>query len=619
MPRLSLWKPQKSNDYKFLDRTISEIFTVGATDLYVHKYIGVNNPETSVDLTQPHYDKLDPTNLQDLLFLENRDRKYDSNIYRIRGHYNVQNLDFDLSQFGLFLTNDIIFITVHYNDMIDIIGRKLMVGDVFELPNLTDYHPLNETIPIGLRRYYQITDANFASEGFSQTWYPHLWRIKCEPLTNSQEFANILKQPINKDNYLGDWDPSKTYEPGYTVTYDGKIYTPTQSVPAGILPTDSTYWELSPEQSLNDFVSTYNKNIEINEAVLDEAKRILPKSGYDVSQLYVVPKYEDGKLGNPKNVIVEKNGPIFPLSTLMMISSTSYNYSSPVLSLNSNTTLISPGQMISLSFAMSQPVLTSTGSGPVAGDPIIMASVLNDNIASSPFGTSDNTYIFSDQIKSFKLTATNTTVKSQIITVVETLSDECIGLKVIATTKSANGTIINIFQNNTTITAVNVVDKTITVSEPTLSYIPGGTVLNIAYDFSGSDIDSDTYKADWDPRFSFIRRVTPTSFGYLAGYNTGDGTAPNGEPVIASINFPGNPKVGDYCLRLDYLPQKLFRFNGKMWVEISKNVRTETGFTSENKNQLSSFINNTNTVQTSSGDNIPSRQSLNQALRLKAD
>jgi hypothetical protein len=103
---------------------------------------------------------LSPVNIQDLLFLENRDRTYDPNIYRLRGHYNVQNLDFDLSQFGLFLNNDIIFITVHYNDMIDIVGRKLMVGDVLELPHLLDYNPLKETIPVALKRFMQITDAN---------------------------------------------------------------------------------------------------------------------------------------------------------------------------------------------------------------------------------------------------------------------------------------------------------------------------------------------------------------------------------------------------------------------------------------------------------------------------
>jgi hypothetical protein len=163
MPKLSLYTPTKQNDYKFMDKTISEMLTVGGTDLYIHKYLGPNANTPSKDFTQPQYDILRPENIQDLLFLENRDRIYDHNIYRLRGHYNVQNLDFDLSQFGLFLNNDIIFITVHYNDMIDIVGRKLMVGDVIELPHLLDYNPLNETIPTALKRFMQITDANYAS------------------------------------------------------------------------------------------------------------------------------------------------------------------------------------------------------------------------------------------------------------------------------------------------------------------------------------------------------------------------------------------------------------------------------------------------------------------------
>ena len=124
MPRLSLYREQKQNDYRFLDRIISEQLTVGGTDLYIHKYAGPMDQGPSNDFTQPEYSAMDPTNIQDLLFLENRDRKYEKDIYRLRGHYNVQNLDFDLSQFGLFLSNDTIFINVHYNDMIDIIGRK---------------------------------------------------------------------------------------------------------------------------------------------------------------------------------------------------------------------------------------------------------------------------------------------------------------------------------------------------------------------------------------------------------------------------------------------------------------------------------------------------------------
>jgi hypothetical protein len=68
------------------------------------------------DATQPTYETVDVLNIQDLLLLENRDRIYDPDVYVIRGVYNTQDVDFDLTQFGLFLNNDTIFMTFHYND-----------------------------------------------------------------------------------------------------------------------------------------------------------------------------------------------------------------------------------------------------------------------------------------------------------------------------------------------------------------------------------------------------------------------------------------------------------------------------------------------------------------------
>ena len=209
MPRLSLYRPNRTRDYQFFDRTISEMYTVGGLDIYVHKYLG---PQTggqdsavsgNYDVTQPIYDDQSPLNIQDLLLLENRDRIYDQDIYVMRGVYNAQDVDFDLSQFGLFLNNDTLFITFHYNNMIDVFQRKLMVGDVLELPNLKDYYPLNSNIPEALPKYYVIQDAAFASEGFSQTWLPHLWRVKATPLVNAQEYKDILNQ-IKVDAPEGD-------------------------------------------------------------------------------------------------------------------------------------------------------------------------------------------------------------------------------------------------------------------------------------------------------------------------------------------------------------------------------------------------------------------------------
>ena len=40
MPRLSLWREQKSNDFNFIDNTIREQFLVGGTAFLVHKYLG---------------------------------------------------------------------------------------------------------------------------------------------------------------------------------------------------------------------------------------------------------------------------------------------------------------------------------------------------------------------------------------------------------------------------------------------------------------------------------------------------------------------------------------------------------------------------------------------------
>ena len=57
MPRLSLYRPQKSKDYDFIDKVIYEQFTVGGTDLNIHKYLGTKNPsDDDATAEQPQYD-----------------------------------------------------------------------------------------------------------------------------------------------------------------------------------------------------------------------------------------------------------------------------------------------------------------------------------------------------------------------------------------------------------------------------------------------------------------------------------------------------------------------------------------------------------------------------------
>jgi hypothetical protein len=145
----------------------------------------------------------------------------------------------------------------------------------------------------------------------------------------------------------------------------------------------------------------------------------------------------------------------------------------------------------------------------------------------------------------------------------------------------------------------------------------------VATNDDGTPADPSTYTADYTltdaSRTVSNMNTTPSGDGYTDGYLTGDGKAPNGLPVTAGVNFPFNPKFGDYALRLDYFPNRLFRYNGKTWAKIEDNVRTQLTPGSANDTLRSSFVNNTYTTPTNDYGNIPSRQSLSQALQPKAD
>ena len=115
------------------------------------------------------------------------------------------------------------------------------------------------------------------------------------------------------------------------------------------------------------------------------------------------------------------------------------------------------------------------------------------------------------------------------------------------------------------------------------------------------------------------------------GYLTGDGNPPNGSSYGFGITFPSSPIAGQFYLRTDYLPNRLFRFDGRHWIRYEDNVRmTLNNLGNEDvasgtyagkqvrQTQKTSFINN-NTTSTIGGEIIPERQALSKVLKPKAD
>jgi hypothetical protein len=249
MPKLSLYRPEKSKDFRFIDRAINEQFQIGGTDIFVHKYMGPNSPQQGESSpAQPmHSNSIPELGIQDLLLLENRDRKYEPDVYSLRGIYTLQDIDFNLSQFGLFLQNDNVMITFHLRTSFEALGRKLIAGDVLELPHQKDEYALDDNL-MALKRFYVVSEVTRPASGYSQTWYPHLIRAKCQPLVDTQEFSEILNKDSGED--------------------------------------DGT--------SLRDLLSDYQRSIEINNQVILQAEEDVPKSGYETRHFYIIPEDEKG-------------------------------------------------------------------------------------------------------------------------------------------------------------------------------------------------------------------------------------------------------------------------------------------------------------------------------------
>ena len=243
MGSLSIFKPNKSKDYRFIDKIISQAFNIGGTLIHVHKYIGPIAQGDTDDTTLNSDPDISALTIQDVLLMENRDRTYDPNVIDLKANYTVNDLDFNLTSFGITtVATNTLYLNFHINDMIDAVGRKIIPGDVVEVVHRRDEVNLDPTIPY-IPAYYVVRDTAKAADGYSPTWWPHIWRVRVEPMPDSQEFQQILNatQPD------------------------------------------------SGNMTLQDMISTYNQTIAISNAIAQEGANEVPTRNFNSDALWIAP------------------------------------------------------------------------------------------------------------------------------------------------------------------------------------------------------------------------------------------------------------------------------------------------------------------------------------------
>ena len=101
--------------------------------------------------------------------------------------------------------------------------------------------------------------------------------------------------------------------------------------------------------------------------------------------------------------------------------------------------------------------------------------------------------------------------------------------------------------------------------------------------------------------------------GYLLGVEGN-----NGAPYGMGISFPTAPIDGDYFMRTDFMPKRLFKYDGNRWIKLQDGIRVDLTNTDTRNTQKTTFINNTQ-ESVIGGETVKEKQSLSKALRPKAD
>lgn len=248
--KANFWEPRKNDDYNYIDDIISEYFSHGGVGANFYKYLGVHDQGEQDDASQPSKAKSKRkgiNQIQDMFFQENRDRHYDTDPYEVKIIYNMNDAEFDVRQFGMFIQADTIYVFVHMNDLARQIGRRPINGDVIEMVHMREDIYLDEELEHAANKFYVIQDVNRASGSWDPTWRPHIFRLKLKPMNDTQEFNDILSM------------------------------------------TDE-----SSGLNVRDLISDFNARTELTDQNLKQARHNVPFRNFETYQLYVFDSSETG-------------------------------------------------------------------------------------------------------------------------------------------------------------------------------------------------------------------------------------------------------------------------------------------------------------------------------------
>lgn len=136
------------------------------------------------------FEKTNIDNIQDKIFMENRDRDYSEFPEKIKGSYQPFDSQSYISKFGVAnaFGGEQYFIELNWSAAVQVLGRPIVVGDIIQLPSETQYTA--SLTPV--LKYLMVSDVGWSTNGYSAQWIPLMVRIIASPAFASPETQDVF-------------------------------------------------------------------------------------------------------------------------------------------------------------------------------------------------------------------------------------------------------------------------------------------------------------------------------------------------------------------------------------------------------------------------------------------
>jgi hypothetical protein len=148
---------------------------------------GIDDYWTVQALQLLDYEQTSVSNIQDRILLENRDRDYLTPPLAMKCYYTPIDVTAMSSKYGMWQT-DSYTIQVSFGQVVALLGRPFIIGDIIELPSEKQYTPTLQPV----LKYLEVTDVAWSSTSYTAAWTPTMLRLIAAPAFASQETQQIF-------------------------------------------------------------------------------------------------------------------------------------------------------------------------------------------------------------------------------------------------------------------------------------------------------------------------------------------------------------------------------------------------------------------------------------------